>query len=298
MMRLRGVCFHRTLALIALATAGCPGLRIHEAEKQVRTLQDIPYVAESHDPKQQLDLYLPRDKVDVPVVVFVHGGFWRNQDRRYHQVFTGLHGNIGVALAQRGIGVAIPSYRLLPSASLSDQLSDVTSAVRFVTNHAREYGLNPQRLVLAGFSAGGHLITSLCVDPSQLALDAQTRLRGCMSISGVLDIVSMAKQQDAAFNQEVTQRHFGLTEASQRTLSPLYQLSGKMPPLLLLWAEKDYPFVRQAGHDAVGKVAELRIPTRSFELAGHDHADMVLRINSAHDQVSDKLASFVQDMTK
>jgi acetyl esterase/lipase len=298
MMRLRSVFFRQALALIALSAAGCPGLRIHEAEKSVRTIQDIPYVPQSRDPKQQLDLYIPRDRADVPVVVFVHGGFWRNQGRRYHQVFTGLHGNIGVALAQRGIGVAIPSYRLLPSASLSDQLSDVTSAVRFVTSHAQQYGLNPQRLVLAGFSAGGHLVTSLCIDPAQLTLDAQSRLRGCISISGVLDIVSMAKQQDAAFNQEVTLPHFGKTEDSQRSLSPLFHLSGKMPPLLLMWAEKDLPFVRQAGHDAVGKVAELGIPTRSFELAGHDHADMVLRINSSHDQVSDKLASFVFDMTK
>lgn len=286
------------IALGALFVVGCPGLRIHEAEKHVRTLQDVPYVPERRDPKQQLDLYLPRDKTDVPVVVFVHGGFWRNQDRRYHQAFTGLHGNIGVALAKRGIGAAIPSYRLIPSASLEDQLSDVSAAVRFVVSHSAEYGLNPQRLLLAGFSAGGHLVTSLCVDPDRLKLPAESRLRGCISISGVLDIVRMASQQDAAFNQEVTQRHFGMTTESQQRLSPLFQLSGKMPPLLLLWAEKDYPFVRQAGQDAVRKVAELGISARSFELSDHDHADMVLRINSASDQVSDKLAAFVWDMTK
>ncbi|MBL8636563.1 MAG: alpha/beta hydrolase [Myxococcales bacterium] len=278
--------------------SGCPGLRIHEAEKQVRILQDLPYVPESQDPKQQLDLYLPRDKRDVPVVVFVHGGFWRNQDRRYHQAFTGLHGNIGVALAKRGISVAIPSYRLLPSASLSDQLSDVRDAVRFVATHAGEYGWNPQRLVLAGFSAGGHLVYSLCVDAERLKLPSGSQLRGCISISGVLDIVRMASQQDAAFNQEVTQRHFGMTKESQQSLSPLFQMSGKMPPLLLLWAEKDHPFVRQAGYDAVEKVAKLGIPARSFELSDHDHADMVLRLNSASDQVSDKLAAFVLDVTK
>ena len=278
--------------------AGCPGQRIRSAQR-VRALEDVVYVPSSTHPKQQLDLYLPTDRRDFPMVLFVHGGFWRNQDRRYYQAFTGLHGNVGVALAQRGIGVAVQSYRLIPEATLEDQLLDVALATRFVVEHAQEYG-GSQRLVLVGFSAGGHLVMSLCVDRERLRRAGvdPSLVRGCASISGVLDLVAMATQQDAEFNREVTFRHFGATTEQQAQHSPIARISTQTPPLLLLWAEKDYPFVKQAGQAAVEKLKSLGIAPIAHELAGHDHADMVLRINTSDDRLTDRLAPFVDFHTK
>ena len=284
-----------SIVLGVLVCTGCPGMRIRDAQDQVRIVEDLPYVSGSLDPKQRLDLYLPKDRQDFPMVLFVHGGFWRNQDRRYYQAFTGLHGNVGVALAKRGFGVAVASYRLLPSASLADQLIDVAAAAHFTVEHAQEYGGNPHKLVLAGFSAGGHLIMSLCVDPERLKqVSAEPSVvRGCVSVSGVLDIAAMAAGQDAEFNKEVTDRHFGTAREGLPRFSPILQFSAQMPPPLILWAEKDYPFVKQAGHSAVEKVKSLGLTPHAKELAGHDHADMVLRINSKEDQVTESVVEFL-----
>lgn len=282
-------------AVGVLLCSGCPGLRIRQAQDQVRIVEDLPYVRGSQDPKQRLDLYLPKTLRDFPMVLFVHGGFWRNQDRRYYQAFTGLHGNVGVALAKRGFGVAVASYRLLPSASLADQLADVVAAAQFAVDHAQEYGGNPRKLVLAGFSAGGHLIMSLCVDPERLKqVSAQPSVvRGCVSVSGVLDIAAMAAGQDAEFNKEVTDRHFGTAREGLPRFSPIQQFSAQMPLPLILWAERDYPFVKQAGHSAVDKIKSLGLTPHAKELAGHDHADMVLRINSKEDQVTESVVEFL-----
>jgi acetyl esterase/lipase len=281
-------------AALLLVLVGCAGQRIRSASQQVRIVEDLSYVPGSSHPKQKLDLYLPRDRTDFPMVLFVHGGFWRNQDRRYYQAFTGLHGNVGVALAKRGLGVAVQSYRLIPEATLQDQLADVVAAARFTLEHAKEYGGSARTLILAGFSAGGHLVTTLCVEPERLSkagLDPAV-LRGCVSVSGVLDVVAMAQQQDASFNREVTVPHFGPTPEQQAQFSPVLRLTAQTPPLLLLWAEKDYLFVKQAGQAAVEKLKSLGVTPASFELLRHDHADMVLRINSSDDQVTERIAAF------
>lgn len=69
----------------------------------------MAYVADD-EPKHRLDLYVPKSVSGrFPVVLFVHGGFWRGQDRRYLQAFSGIYGNVGVALAKRGIGAAVMS---------------------------------------------------------------------------------------------------------------------------------------------------------------------------------------------
>ena len=80
--------------------------------------------------------------------------------------------------------------------------------------------------------------------------------------------------------------------------APIAGISTQTAPVLLLWAEKDYPFVRQAGQAAVEKLKSLGIAPVAHELAGHDHADMVLRINSSDDRLTDRLAPFVNFHTK
>src|SRR5262245_54581369 len=91
------------LALAAVAFA--PSWRnFHLRRGGVRIETDLVYVPESTNPKHRLDLYLPTSQARPwPVVVFVHGGFWRPFDRRMFQPFTGLHGCVGVALSNQGV---------------------------------------------------------------------------------------------------------------------------------------------------------------------------------------------------
>src|SRR5437764_8494967 len=98
---------------------------------------DVPYSTAAGDPKRQLDLYQPRHTSlhgapPSPVVVFVHGGYWRPMDRRWMQPLTGAYGNVGVALARHGIVAAIVGYRQYPQVrSGDDSLDDIAGAIRF-----------------------------------------------------------------------------------------------------------------------------------------------------------------------
>ena len=111
---------------------------------------DLAYLGS--DRKERLDLYLPADRSrPVAAVVWVHGGGWMNGDRA-----RAREKNIGHTLASWGYAVASISYTLGKGA-WPRNLHDVKNAVRFLRVHGAEYGIDPDRLAVAGGSAGGHL---------------------------------------------------------------------------------------------------------------------------------------------
>jgi acetyl esterase/lipase len=98
-----------------------------------------------------LDLYTPRTaKGPAPGVIVIHGGGWRNGD-------SGELPGLNVYLAARGYLVASINYRLSPRARFPAAREDVKAAVAYLKDHAAELGLDPERLVLLGRSAGGQL---------------------------------------------------------------------------------------------------------------------------------------------
>jgi len=114
-------------ALVLVALTACSGtMEAFFAQDVADYHPDIPYVAGTDNPRQYLDLYVPRGATNVPVVVFVHGGFWVHQDKNYFQPVVGLYRNVGYALARRGIATAVIDYRLVarPSVTFDDQLAD------------------------------------------------------------------------------------------------------------------------------------------------------------------------------
>src|SRR4051812_12003347 len=107
------------LVLIAIVVFAPSWRNYYLPGRTVRVIQDRIYVAGSTNPKHRLDLYIPttNSAVPRPIVIFVHGGYWKPMDRRLLQPSAGLHGCVGVALANRGFPTAVISYRQYPEAA-------------------------------------------------------------------------------------------------------------------------------------------------------------------------------------
>lgn len=276
---------------LALVLAGCPALHNHAGKGGgVTVREDIPFGGRG----MELDLYLPEkgaSKGPPPFVVFVHGGFWRAQDRRYLQPITGLYGNVGLALARRGMAVVVPSYRLFPEATAEDQLADVIAAVRWAADHARELGADPHRLVLVGHSAGGHLVSLLAYDQGRLlrgGVDPRS-VRGFVSLSGIYDVEEASRHEDP--DVAVAARTlFGADYARYSPLA-LARRGAPKPELLAVVGGADYPMCRRQ-HAALAPAVE------AVELTGLSHADMVLKIGADDDPVIPALLPFLTRVTR
>jgi acetyl esterase/lipase len=119
-------------------------------------------LAYGEDPRLKLDVYVPRQAGSRPVVVFFYGGTW-SSGMRANYAF------VGAALAERGYVTVIPDYRLYPAVRFPAFIQDGARAVDWAQQHARDFGGDPDRIVLMGHSAGAHIAALLAFNPSYLA---------------------------------------------------------------------------------------------------------------------------------
>ncbi len=131
---------------------------------------------------EKLDLF-PAAKKGAPVVVFIHGGYWRSLDKSDHSF-------VAPAFVNQGACVVIPNYMLCPAATLPQIVMQMVRALAWTYRNVRKYGGDPSRITVIGHSAGGHLAALLlaCAWPvyaKGLPLDL---VKNALSISGLYDL--------------------------------------------------------------------------------------------------------------
>ncbi|MEY2685756.1 MAG: hypothetical protein RJA09_2901 [Pseudomonadota bacterium] len=179
---------------------------------------DVPYMA---DPSlaaaaQTLDIFTPPAHATPPeggwpVLLFVHGGFWRALDKADHSFIALPWVN---AVMGPGAVVVIPNYALCPAVRVSTITAQMQQAVAWVWRHMAAHGGNPQRLTAVGHSAGGHLVGMLLSTHwPTLGLPEQPVQHG-VSISGLFDLEPI---RQAPFLADL-----GLTPEEAHAQSPIH----------------------------------------------------------------------------
>lgn len=159
--------------------------RWEEASALVRS--SLPMRADlsyAQGPRAELDLFVPAHAAEpAPVLVFIHGGYWRSLDKD-------LFSFVAPAFTAEGALVMVPRYPLCPQASLEQICLQLTQLVAWVWHQAAALGGDPRRIALVGHSAGAHLATMLLscrwkdVDPAL----PSAPLAGALAISGLYDL--------------------------------------------------------------------------------------------------------------
>jgi arylformamidase len=158
---------------------------------------------------ETLDLF-PAPQPGAPVLMFIHGGYWRSLDKADFSF-------VAPAFNAAGATVVVPNYALCPAVTIEDICRQMVLAVEWTWRHAAEFGADAQRLVIAGHSAGGHLAAMLlCCRWKQVADDLAPQIvGGALSISGLYDLEPL---RHAPF----LQADLRLTPASVARLSPAF----------------------------------------------------------------------------
>lgn len=183
----------------------------------------LPY---ANGPRQVLDLYQPLGRTDpIPVVVFFYGGSWRSGERAEYRFAA-------AALAQQGLLVIVPDYRLYPEVTYPAFLQDAARAVAWTFRHAMNYGGDPGRIYLMGHSAGAYIAAMLAYDPRWLATESQTpgRLAGFIGLAGPYAFLPIEDPD--------IQPIFHWPETALET-QPLTHVTARAPRTLLITAAHD-----------------------------------------------------------
>ncbi len=245
----------------------------------IKVIDDISYYsgADADSDKHKLDLYLPENVKNGPVILWIHGGAWASGSRKQESL-------IAKQFADRGIAVAVMSYRLSAGSWISPSLPDsgvvhpahiidVARAFAWMYNHAAEYGWSEEKLFVSGYSAGGHLSALLASDPRYLAAQNLniTDIRGAIPIAGAYDIEHYYRQLLPELGQKNTEAHiFGVfgPEETLNEAAPLTYLNAENAPMLVISESQTF------GYTAVYEEAVIN--------AGIDHIQFVHYMNKTH----------------
>ena len=210
------------------------------------------------DPLQQLDFYAASAS-NAPLVLFVHGGGWKRGDKASA---TGAY----KAAHYTGLGYHFASinYRLVPSATVEQQAADVASALAELLRQADTLGIDRDRVVLMGHSAGAHLVALVGTDPQYLAGAGLTfkDVAGVIPLDGAGYEVPSQMGENRRLLGDTYEQAFGTDPSRQRALSPTHHAAApNAPAFLVLHVER-----ADAKRQSEGLAAALRSAGTQVEL--------------------------------
>jgi arylformamidase len=181
---------------------------------------------------ESLDVFPTGSECPAPVMVFIHGGYWRSLDKSDHSF-------VAPAFTQDGACVVIPNYPLCPAVTIEQLVLTQVQALSWVYRHIAQYGGDPQRITVIGHSAGGHLAAMmLACQWQRVATDLPPRLvRNALSLSGLHDLAPIMASP-------YLQTDLHLTNAQVQRCSPAYFPAPQGQLIALCGADESDEFKR------------------------------------------------------
>jgi acetyl esterase/lipase len=266
------------LLVCALGSVG----PLSAAETRHRVLKDIAFLGS--DRAEKLDVYLPAGETEGkrrPALVWIHGGGWTGGTKNEARA-----ANVCGTAADAGYVAVSIDYRLGDGA-WPTHLFDCKNAVRFLRANAAHYGVDPERIAVAGGSAGGHLALMVGLTTGKAGLEPEAPYPGISSaVRCVVNFYGIANQltrQETAKDGTPTgkartlaiaKRIFGASTDDAEVLrvaSPVTHLSKSSPPILTFHGRADatVDYLQAEELDRVAKERGARHELRLIDGAGH-----------------------------
>lgn len=279
----------------------------------------VPATSSGYNPSQtrglKMQILVPRSEdrthpqTPCPIVVYSVGGGWATPLVKFRL-------SCGVELTKRGFLVVMPEYRGREYfRSLRDPITDVRSAVRYIRKHAATYFGDPDKIVLMGDSAGGHLSLLAAYagaeydDPEDdLRISAETNgvidLFGPVALGRILDDLYAEGTADDLLKQHLKNAFTEITRTldieKQKTLvegyTPLHWISRerKLPPTLIAQGDRDVIVQPWNSEMLYDRLTECGQDVRYYLLPGARHGDMRFYGTEMTDRCEDFIRYCVQ----
>ena len=246
------------------------GLRLPPAvvSDSVDARRDIDYIAGAPEDaaKHKLDIYAPKGKKNLPVFIFLHGGYWRQGDRNQYVA-------LGNRLAQDGMVVVVPSYRLAPKNQHPAQIDDVRAAFRWTVAHLAELGGDPARIYVGGHSAGGHLAALLGL--------TEPGIKGVAALSGVYDVTTIER----VFTDDL---------AVRQQASPITHVKSGAPEFTITYCQWDYLALPQQAEAFAAALKGAGVKVNLVYVNGESHISEIINAVNELDKTHQAITNLVR----
>lgn len=224
-----------------------------KAREELECRLDVPY---GPTLAERLDVFLAA-RGGAPVLVYFHGGYWHSLSKDESSYVT--RGPVSA-----GVATVVVDYALCPKVSISEIVRQTRAAIAWTYHNAEEFGADPERVFVAGHSAGGHLSTMAALTDWQggYGLPADI-IKGGFPISGLFDL--------RPFPYTYLQPKLQLGWGEVASQSPLLNLPGQAPPLLVSYGEEETGELRRQSQDFLDAWKERSLSGELLPQPGKHH---------------------------
>lgn len=232
--------------------------------------RDVTRVAQvrlGEAPTQTLSLYRASQAAEpAPVLLFVHGGSWEWGGPKDYAF-------VARSLAPEGFVVALAGYRLGEQGRYPAMLEDTAQAIGWLHANAARYSGDPERIYLAGHSAGAYNVVQVALEPRWLAAEGvpATAIRGVVGMAGPYDFFP--------FDKDSTRAAFGGAPDPAAT-QPINHVSPNAPPMLLLTGSEDTTVKPRNTRALAAALTAAGVPVEARYYEGFDHSAVLVRLAS------------------
>lgn len=197
----------------------------------------------------------------APVLIYIHGGYWRSRTSKEF-------GYVARGPVSMGVATVVVNYALCPDVTIDEIVRQARAAVAWVHANARSFGGDPERIHVAGHSAGGHLVAMLLgTDWEGVYGLPKYVIRDATAISGLFDL--------APFPYTFLQPKLQLSWDQTLRNSPILHLPDDAPPLLLVYGEEETAEFKRQSEDYLAAWRSKGLEGEMLTLPGKNHYDVI-----------------------
>jgi acetyl esterase/lipase len=215
-----------------------------------------------HGPRERNRIDFLKTAEGGPTLLFIHGGYWQTRAKETFAVFA-------TGPMAHGINVALIGYTLAPDASLDEIVREIHAGLDFLAAQLPALGGDTDRIVVSGWSAGGHLTSMALSHP---------HVKAGMAISGIYDLEPI---RHSYLNVKL-----GLDEAVARRNSPVEQAHGAAKPLSLVVGSAELPLLRRQTADFAAHRARYGLPVTYEEIPDANHFSIMEELLSPDGRIT------------
>ena len=256
---------------------------------QVVVTRNIDYIGDAVHEKDKdlLDIYMPKGKKEVPVVVYFHGGALLRGNKS-------LGVNIGLKVAEKGVGLISANYRLSPDFQHPMHVNDAAAATAWVLENIATYGGDPKKVYVCGHSAGGYLAALIAIDSTLKSTSdiLYNQIKGTIPISPFLYVEETAKDRIEKDPIHTTIWSNDPQKWGAASVTP--HILPRRDNILLIYADGDEDWRKEQNERFAKAMSEAgNSQVRTEEVPNRDHSSLLTAILENDDQVVDLILEFI-----
>ncbi|WP_119069318.1 alpha/beta hydrolase [Rubrobacter indicoceani] len=210
---------------------------------------------------EHVDVYPADADGPAPVLLYIHGGYWRART-------SGEFGFVARGPVSEGVATVSVNYSLCPKVKLAEIVRQVRASVAWAYENAESFGGDRDRIHVAGHSAGGHLAATLLMTdwPGDYGLPRDI-IKSATCISGLFDL--------GPFPYTFMQPQLQFTWEEVRLYSPLFHIPKEAPPLLLAYGGEEPEEMKRQSDEFLAAWKESGLSGGRMVLDGKNHYDVI-----------------------